>query len=160
MASLNIYNQNKGFTLIEILVVIGILTVIISFGMIVDFSSFTSNTFQGEEAKIVSILQKARSRAMANMCIGAGCTNGKKHGVCYDSANSKYKIFQGVASDPNPDKLDANSNITISGPLFPCSSSGIIFDQLTGNTTSTIVNLSYGAKSTVITINNEGTINW
>ena len=155
------YKKNQGMTLVEMLVVIAILVVIIAFGMMVDFSSFTSNTFQSEESKIISALEKARSRSMANMCISGSCTDGKKHGVCYDSASSKYKIFQTVASDPNADKLDASSGITFpSSPLFPCGSGGIIFDQLSGNTTGTTINLAYGTKSAVITINNEGTISW
>ena len=64
--------------MVEIIVVIGILTVIIAFGMVIDLNVFKGDTFRAEEATIVSILEKARSRAMANMFESP-------HGVCYIS---------------------------------------------------------------------------
>ena len=140
----------KGFTLIEIIVVIAILVVVISFGMIVDFSSFSSSTFQNEESKIIALLQKARSRSMSNMF-------NTTHGVCYIPPD--YVIFRGntcVAGESIP----ANTNIASnSSTSFPA----VIFSQLTGNTTSAtdiIIHLTDGIKGADITINNEGTINW
>ena len=145
----------KGFTLIEIIIVIAILTVIISFGMIVDFSSFSSSTFQNEESKIIALLQKARSRSMSNMFNAT-------HGVCYDNVGFKYKIFKGNIGDSSPDKIEANGNIAISSSpaIFLCNSSGIVFSQLTGNTTGVTVHITDGIKGADIIINNEGTINW
>ena len=133
--------------MIEILVVVAILIVIISFGTLVDFSAFTSDTFQGEEAKIVSILERARSRAMANMF-------DSNHGVCYIAPN--YVIFQGstcVAGESIP----ANDNIAShADTIFPT----VVFNRLTGNTGGATIHITDGIKVEDITINNEGTINW
>ena len=140
----------RGFTLVEILVVVAILTVIISFGMVTDFSSFTSNTFQSEESKIISILERARSQAMGNMFDTA-------HGVCYISPN--YIIFRNtcVAGVPTNELISANTNIAEnSGTIFPT----LVFDRLTGNTTGATIHITDGIKSADIIINNEGTINW
>lgn len=140
----------KGFTLIEIIVVLAILTVIVSFGTVVDFSSFTSSTIENEESKIISLLQKARSRAMNNM-------NQTTHGVCYISPD--YVIFEGTTCTSG-EPIPANVNIASNGAtIFPA----VIFNQLTGNTNSAtdiIIHITDGVKERDITINNEGTINW
>src|SRR3989344_3780506 len=86
------YNQ-RGMTLIEILLVVGILGLILAFGMTVNFSAFTTGTLQGEESKIVSALERARSHAMANMFES-------KYGVCYDAGN--YIIFRNGRTDCLP----------------------------------------------------------
>src|SRR3989338_2614791 len=144
-------NQSRGgFTLIEIIVVIGILIVIISFGIIVDFSSLTFGTFQTEESKIISVLERARSRSMANMF-------DTTHGVCYLAPN--YVIFRGtcIVGASTNELILANTNIAEnSGTIFPT----LVFDILTGNTTEDIIIITDGVKTKEITINNEGAINW
>ncbi len=150
--------RNKGFTLIEILVVIGLFTVILAFGMTINFSALMGGTFRSEQAKIVSALQRARSHAMANMFQ-------KKHGFCYDEVYFQYKIFQGDKNNPNPEIIDANKNINISGTPLLCSSTpGIVFDQLSGNLSPASgdidLTVTDGIKTTHIIINNEETINW
>ena len=154
-------NRQSGLTLIEITVVIAILTIIIAFGMTVDFSSFTSDTFLAEESKIVSALERARSRAMANMCVGAGCSDGKRHGFCYDESEDSYVIFQGdTCTTTGSELIPANTNIAENaGTSFPAE---IVFEQLTGNASSAPLNIiiSDGTKTDTIEINVEGTINW
>ena len=144
-------NQSRGgVTLIEIIVVIGILIVIISFGIIVDFSSLTFGTFQTEESKIISVLERARSRSMANMF-------DTTHGVCYLAPN--YVIFRGtcIVGASTNELILANTNIAEnSGTIFPT----LVFDRLTGNTTEDIIIITDGVKTKEITINNEGAINW
>lgn len=141
--------------MIEIIVVIAILIVIISFGTIIDFSSFTSSTFQNEESKIVSALEQARSHAMANMFQ-------TKFGVCYISPN--YIIFREnvaycVDGEATNELIPANTNIASQIDTdFPA----VVFDQLTGNrnTTDDTIHITNGIKLADITINDEGTINW
>lgn len=141
----------KGFTLIEIIVVIAVLTVIISFGTVVDFSSFTSSTFQDEELKIIALLQKARSRGMSNIFESA-------HGVCYSSGN--YILFRGNTCDTlSTEIITANTKISEVSD-FSTSFPVVVFNQLTGNTTGATIHIADGIKTADITINNEGTINW
>src|SRR5258706_15869468 len=142
-----ITTDQKGFTLIEIIVVVAILTVIISFGMTVDFSSFTSSNFQNEESKIIALLEKARSRSMSNMFERA-------HGVCYLAPD--YVIFRDGTCDKSAtdETIPANTGIA-SNPLtvFPA----VVFEQLTGNTTSAtdiVIHITDGVKVADIKINN------
>ena len=178
MESLNTYNQNKGFTrtprlgvtlkgggftLIEIIVVIGIVAMVVGFGMVTDLSFFKGDVFRSEESTIVSILGKARSRAMANMFQ-------VNHGVCYDPVLNNYVIFRGNTCDPGAstsELIPANLNIaTIS--TFSTTFPTVVFKQLTGKlipqlspaTNETIINIQDGMKTADIKINNEGRINW
>ncbi|OGI76055.1 hypothetical protein A3C67_00520 [Candidatus Nomurabacteria bacterium RIFCSPHIGHO2_02_FULL_42_19] len=147
-------SHKKGFTLIEIMVVTGIIGIIIGFGIIVDWRIISRDNFSAEQAKIVSILEKARSRAMANMFE-------KKHGVCYDATSNSYVIFQDIC-DPSAstsELISANPNIAENpGTTFPFPT--FVFEQLTGNTTGDTIHIEDSAKSADIIINDEGTINW
>ena len=156
MASPNISTLNKkGFTLIEVLVVIGILGMILAFGFVTSLGSFKRNTFQTEQSILVSVLEKARSYSLNNMFESP-------HGVCYIDPN--YVIFKGavcILSSTNELVL-ANANIASSSDFSTSLSPAapIIFSQLTGNTSSTTIYMTDGIKSAYININNEGTINW
>ena len=111
MASLNTYNQNnQGFSLLEIIVVVAVIIVILSFGMLVDWNVFKKDTFKAEQATIVAALSKARSRAMNNMFDTA-------YGVCYIAPN--YIIFQDNTCTAG-ESISANTNIA-SNPstVFP-----------------------------------------
>lgn len=145
--------SQKGFTLIEIIIVVAIFIVIASFGMTVDWQAFRTDTFHAEESTIIAILQKARSRAMGNFFESA-------HGVCYIEPN--YVIFrtkEGSCEDGETTNELFSANIEIASNLsttFPV----IIFDQLSGNTTGDTIHITDGVKSADVAINNEGTINW
>src|SRR3989344_1363949 len=138
------YNQ-RGMTLIEILLVVGILGLILAFGMTVNFSAFTTGTLQGEESKIVSALERARSHAMANM-------NQTTYGVCYNVGN--YVIFQGdTCPGTGSELISANTNIAEhSGTVYPT----FVFDQLSGNeiTSEDTIIIEDDIKTETITINN------
>lgn len=145
--------MTKGFTLIEIMVVMGIFIVLVSFGTIVDLNVLKSDTLRAEESTVVSVLTKARSRAMSNY-------SGDTHGVCYLAPN--YVIFKGNdCSASGSDLVPANTNIaTASG--FPGTFSPVVFNQLSGNVSGSTIDIIIkdGVKEEKITINNEGTINW
>lgn len=143
----------KGFTLIEIIIVLAIFIAIIGFGMTIDWHAFQRDTFSSEEATIVALLSKARSLAMANVSESG-------YGLCYKEPD--YIIFRkidGVCQNSKPanEASPANKNIASNtSTAFPV----IIFDRLTGNTAGGTIHLTDGVKSADIVINNEGTINW
>ena len=142
--------KHKGFTIIELLVALAILTVIISFGVIINFSAPANSTFDTEESKIVSLLGRARSQAMANMFESV-------HGFCYNKGD--YVIFYDDTCDKsNTDEIiPANINIAEnSATILPI----VIFDRLSGNTDGFTIHLEDGTRKADIIINNEGTINW
>ena len=140
----------KGFTLIEILIVIAIVGLVLSFGMSIDLSAFKRNNFQAEEATIVSVLERARSHAMANLFDA-------DYGVCYIAPD--YAIFRDGSCDGlgTDETIPANINIAEHvDTVFPT----VIFDQLAGTTSGATIHIEDGIKEADIKINEEGTISW
>lgn len=145
-------HSKKGFTLTEILIVIGLVGIFAAFGMFVSMDFYRSFSFRAEQSIAVSILMKARSRALANV-------EESTHGVHFET--DKYVLFQGtpyVAGHPNNEDINIAPTVSTSGLTE------VTFDQLTGKATLTpggaILTITSGAKSAVITINDEGRIEW
>ncbi len=140
----------KGFTLIEILIVMAIFGMILSFGLTINTNLLWGDSFQSERSTIVSVLERARSQAMANLY-------NADHGVCYVEPN--YIIFTGdncVSSDS--ELIPANTNISSNASTtFPAK---IVFERLTGKTIDANIHLTDDTRTADIKINNVGTINW
>lgn len=159
--------QSKGFTLVEILVSLSILTVILALGLFISMDFFRSYSFHSEQSVVVSLLQNARSQSMNNI-------NQTRHGVHFADP-LKYIIFECKSSlsqcvdyanrDASKDLVISPSyNNSISSPALPFD---VIFDQLNGNcvtnncsTLPLSISAFDGAKTYVIKINNQGQIDW
>lgn len=151
----NTHNHQKGLTLIEIMVVIGIFAMIASLGLFMDLSFLKSDILNSEQNIIVSTLEKARSRSMNNIY-------SVPHGFCYISPN--YVIFRDgpgtrcVAGVSTNELVGANVGIADNpSTTFP---GVIIFSQLAGTTTASSIHITDGVNSKDITINHEGRIDW
>jgi len=146
----------KGFTLIEIMVSIAILSLMVALGLFMSFEAYRGATRRSERETIVSMLERARSRAMANI-------EESSWSVCY--VDPDYVIAKGATCDDlnARDRVEANPAVVadsqFNDPLkFPT----VIFAQLTGNVVvapQTITVVQNG-KSEEIRINYEGRINW
>ena len=154
-------NITKGFTLLEILVVMGLVLMVVAFGLIVSFDDYRGFTFRNERDIIVNVIQKARGQAINNMCFGAGCTDGKPHGV-YFGVSGQYVIFQGAdyaSRDTAVDEvIEAKDKAAVLSGMTT-----VVFNRLradavtTGGTTLTV---SQPSHTSVITIEPEGRIWW
>ena len=146
--------DSKGFTLIEILVVIALLTVIASFGVTAGIDSYQRFLFRSNVDTAVSLLQKARSSAIHNI----GETS---HGVYFcDPSNSKFVLFRGTTYDPiSPSNFPVDKSKAVKVTSCPTPSE-IVFTQLSGDTTGGDITLTDGVRNVTITVNNEGGINW
>ena len=126
--------------------------------------SYRGHSFRSERDVLVSVLQKARSQAVSNMCFGAGCTDGKQHGVHIES--NQYTIFQGAtwaARDPAVDEVTAIQSKTITAVGF----TDVVFAELSGTAaftpagaTSTTLTDTAGKDTSIISITPEGRICW
>lgn len=167
MASLKTSVPIKGFTLLEILLALAILTIIFSFGLVVSFDFYKSHALQMERSNIVTALQKTRSRALYNI-------NQVSHGVRFQATSlPEYVIFECPANNPkcgnytsNPLETKINSYFGISFlPPTPTLPFDIIFEQLSGKCLNcqnpeTIIKTSNGTISADIKISQEGRIDW
>lgn len=144
------FTGKKGFTIIEVIIAIAIITILGSIGLWVSMDAYRGYSYRSERNNFISALEKARIASMVNI-------NEAKHGVHVDTIAKTYTIFQGNiynAADP------LNQVITASGPVIFSGTTDVVFDQLSGMTTAGTITISDGIRSTVISLNNEGQISW
>ena len=144
-----LFGLRTGFTLLEILIVIGIATVLIGFGYLIGFDFYRSQILRSETQTVVSLLRVARSKAMANV-------NQAPHGFAF--RNNTYVMFQGTSYASRDSAYDEITGIS---PLITATGTQeVVFSQLSGNANAATVMLSTPAASSTISINNEGRIDW
>lgn len=144
--------RQSGITLIEIIVVIGLIALLAAFSMFASLDFYRSFMFRKETATVISLLERARNLAMNNL-------NEKNHGLHFESG--RYVLFQGLKfdqNDPANEQVEANLAITISSPALPFD---VIFSPLSGDTPQQTITLkSSNGKSAQILINQQGAIDW
>ena len=147
-------NPARGFTLIEVLVVMTLFSLFASFGLFIGLDFYRNYAFHSAESVSVSAIQKARMRSLVNM-------NQAPHGVRIEQ--SHYTIFEGASYASRLAVLDEvialPAAVSISGiSSFPLD---IVFNQLDGSVAAPAsIRLSDGARSSTIKINTEGRIDW
>lgn len=150
-----------GFTLIEIIIVVGLLVFVAYIILSTNFSSYRSYSFRDERDTLINNLQRMRSLAMNNICYGT-CTSGTSHSVHFET--SEYILYQGEDWDSHDSEADEivkiNPVMQISGPT------DIVFTPLSGDVTVTpsgsydITLTDNMSHSSVITLNKVGQIKW
>ncbi len=141
--------STAGFTLVEVLVVMAIISGLFVSGSFVSFDFYRGDLLRAEQATMVSVLQKARSRAMNNI-------DASQHGVYIDS--NFYILFRGPASTTalsTNERIPRNSAVLISGI------NNVVFTQLSGEPDfPDDIILTYGARTATVSIRNGGLIDW
>lgn len=153
--------SGRGITLIEIMMVIGILSIIATFSLSTNLDDFHRYSFRDDRDLIIGSLQKTRSRAINNICLGV-CLDGESHGVHFESG--KLIVFQGTNFSTRNTSLDEtfplNPNINLTGV------NEVVFSQLSGDATTTPINVWHlhmtnnMQNDSTININDEGQITW
>jgi prepilin-type N-terminal cleavage/methylation domain-containing protein len=138
--------SRAGFTLIEIIVGLGILAIILSLGMFLTMDFYRDYNFRYQKNLAVSILQKARARSLANI-------NQTPHGVHIGS--SSLELFEGddYMSASEVVSYPFAGSVTITG-------NDVVFDQVSGNASDESYTVSGNGHSGAITVNSEGRISW
>jgi prepilin-type N-terminal cleavage/methylation domain-containing protein len=120
-----IKSTNKGFTLIEVLVVVGLLVTVFAIGALTNVGMYTRELSRSEQSDLFTVLQQARDRAMNNV-------NATTHGVYFGNDIECYYVFEGTSygGDPCEDSGNQDRNINItSAAAFE----EVYFEQLSGN---------------------------
>jgi prepilin-type N-terminal cleavage/methylation domain-containing protein len=151
-------SSQYGMTLIEILIVLGLMTILGSLTLCVSFGTYRDSSYHTDRAQLISALQHARAESIDDICDGAYCVSGMPHGVFIQS--DAYVIFQGAnytSRDPAIDAvIDANPAITHSGL------SEVVFATSSGDvsTTGTIVLTDMSGHASTTTIGGDGQVTW
>ncbi len=138
-----------GFTLVEIIVVLGMVALIASVGIVMNLDAYRNYIFSTERDTLVAILQKARSRALNNMYQSP-------HGVHIE--DSTYTLFRGASFNSG---ASTNETVFANSAVAKTGINDIVFDQLSGNAAPAgDITLSNSIRSSTISVNNEGKIDW
>lgn len=152
----NLRHQN-GFTLIEVLITLGLIAIVAVIVSVVDINNFRGDSFRTEVSTIGTALQTARANSFNNI-------NQKKHGVAFNPAGiNGYVIFEGDTYASRDVTKDVVLSPSYSISFSPSSPSEVVFSQLSGdanyNGDITLTDTQRGVSSK-ININNEGKIEW
>ncbi len=147
------YASNKGFTLLELLIVIGLTVSIVAVSVPMYENLHTSTKLDEGLAQIMSEIRLAREKSMAGI-------NNEGHGVYFDPGNNKLVQFEGASyaarNTDNDRELIVDSNIIMS--------TTIVFNEINferGNGVPDAVGqveLSLNEKSRTIEINDFGIV--
>lgn len=145
----------RGFSLVEVLVVMALFAIVGGVGLLVSMESYRASSYHSDRALLVTLLQRARVQSLANLCSSSGCTDGAPHGVHVQS--DAYILFEGSSynsADTNNAVFGADTNTTHSF------TGDVIFSQLSATTSATTITLSGGGRTSDITVSSEGGISW
>lgn len=126
----NQLKTNTGFTLLEILVVLSIITVLIGVSIGVYGSLRNRSALDVDAQKIVSALRLARNRTLASQ-------NTSSHGVHFETSDDSFTNFEGSTynpADPNNKTVFLNSRIEFLNIQLLGSAPDSIFSRLSGQT--------------------------
>jgi prepilin-type N-terminal cleavage/methylation domain-containing protein len=137
----------KGFTVIELLLVIALIGVIATLTATFGLATYRESIFRNDARLIINLLEQARTKAMAG-------ENTDSYGV--QIAPNSITSFQGSSYQPTD---PGNQKFSTSLGLQDRDQAVIIFRALNGSLLSPIsLTLTNGILNKNITINTEGTI--
>lgn len=141
-----------GFTLMEVIMVIGIVTALALMGLAAGVDTYQRYLFWVDVDTLVVLLQKARSSAINNI-------GGASHGV-YVCDPANFVLFRGASYGALP-AHDLNVGKSKAVVITSCPGvREVVFSPLSGTTSGSVITASDGVRTAAITINHEGGINW
>lgn len=141
-----------GFTLVEILIVLGVIAVLASFTGLNLVGIYHQRNLNNYSLKIVYILRAARDKSINQ-------ENASGWGVHFDNSSSSFALFQGSSYNSGIvyQYIRLSSDVQF---VAPASGQDIVFAKITGlpsSTSSVIISLVNDANtSSTITINSNG----
>ncbi|MBA3789338.1 prepilin-type N-terminal cleavage/methylation domain-containing protein [Patescibacteria group bacterium] len=123
----------SGFTLIEALISLTVLTLLASVGFLGSIGSYTHELAYSNQITIRLALTRARAEAINGICKGSGCTAGVDHGVYLTSSTAT--VFQGSSYGSRSELFD--ENLPLSKIIPVPSGKEVVFASLSGTVAST-----------------------
>ena len=92
----------SGFTMLEILVVIGLVLMLSTVTLLVSFDTYRGSNFRNDRDLLLATLERARAQSINNLCVGSTCNvvqNSRPHGVAIrpNGQPNSYVVFQGAS---------------------------------------------------------------
>src|SRR3989344_4572081 len=145
----------EGFSMIEVIVVLGIIGIISSRGIIAEIDMYQRYNFRSDIDSITVFLEKARSQSINNI-------GGAAYGVKIDDAEKKLILFKGATFDTRDTSYDFE--IAMNPASVYSGASEVGFAQLSGQValcvTPCTINVTDGPRIISVTVNHEGGINY
>lgn len=126
--------KNKGFTLVELSVVIGILAVLLGFTTINLVGSQQAASLTSAEEVLLADLKHQQLKSMIGDTEGRATSD--SYGIHFDS--NQYVLFHGayLVGEPSNFAINLDSNMQFNTPGF-----NIVFEKVTGETAPIIIEL-------------------
>lgn len=139
-----------GFTAVEIITVIGVLTVVFAITLPVAWDFYLGYQIDVERDNLVTLLREARNLSTANR-------NEAAHGLYFD--NNNFVVFEGLTyatrNQAEDRVIPRSPAVQISGP------SELVFTSLSGQIAAdSTYNLTSDQRNRAISINVEGMVDW
>ena len=154
----NIFPGERGFTLIEVVIVLALVAFVANDALLISFDAYRANSYRNERSTFIALLQHARAQSMHSVCLAAVCSQAPAHGVAIRSG--RYVLFEGASYASRTVDLDSiidESPLTVHAGI-----SEVIFQPSSGHffTPGDIILSAPDGHVSIITIGAEGQISW
>lgn len=134
----------KGFTVIEVTVVLALVGMLCALGLFWTRELFDRESLESEQHTLVALITRARSYAFSNRT--------GVHSVCYDPLHHAYVTEQ-------EERTRISRSIGVEG-LPACAEGGLVFTNLAATATPVSITLSHQERRASVEVNREGYIEW
>ncbi len=138
-----------GFTLVELIVAVGIFSMVVIIGLPASWDFYLSYQIETERDNLVTLLREARNMSVINR-------HELSHGLYFNGSN--FVVFEGVdyanRIQAEDRIISRQATVAINGP------GEIVFTPLSGQTTASTYILTNNTRVRNVYVKSEGTVDW